>query len=66
MMSVRVQHEDFDVGREIAQLRQGNPQIGAVASFVGVVRDLNEGSAVATMTLEHYPVSYTHLTLPTN
>ena len=55
MMSVRVQHEDFDVGREIAQLRQGNPQIGAVASFVGVVRDLNEGSAVATMTLEHYP-----------
>ncbi len=55
MMSVRIQHEDFDVGREIAQLRQGNPQIGAVASFVGVVRDLNEGSAVATMTLEHYP-----------
>ena len=54
-MSVRIQHEDFDVGREIAQLRQGNPQIGAVASFVGVVRDLNEGSAVATMTLEHYP-----------
>jgi len=55
MISVRVQHEDFDVGHEIAQLRQGNPQIGAVASFVGVVRDLNEGSAVATMTLEHYP-----------
>ena len=55
MMSVRVQHDDFDVGGEIAQLRQGNPQIGAVASFVGVVRDLNEGSAVATMTLEHYP-----------
>ena len=55
MMSVRIQHEDLDVGREIAQLRQGNPQIGAVASFVGVVRDLNEGSAVATMTLEHYP-----------
>ena len=54
-MSVRVQHEDFDVGREIAQLRLGNPQIGAVASFVGVVRDLNEGSRVATMTLEHYP-----------
>ena len=55
MMSVRGQHEDVDVGRELAQLRQGNPQIGAVASFVGVVRDLNEGSAVATMTLEHYP-----------
>ena len=54
-MSVRIQTEDFDVSREIAQLRAGNPQIGAVASFVGVVRDLNDGSTVATMTLEHYP-----------
>jgi molybdopterin synthase catalytic subunit len=54
-MSVRVQHEDFDVGAEIARLRAGNPKIGAVASFVGVVRDLNEGAAVATMALEHYP-----------
>ena len=54
-MSVRIQAEDFDVSREIAQLRAGNPQIGAVASFVGVVRDLNDGSTVATMTLEHYP-----------
>ena len=44
-----------DQGREIAQLRAGNPQIGAVASFIGVVRDLNDGSTVATMTLEHYP-----------
>jgi molybdopterin synthase catalytic subunit len=54
-MTVRVQSEDFDVSREIAQLRAGNPQIGAVASFIGVVRDLNDGSSVATMTLEHYP-----------
>ena len=54
-MAVRVQTEDFDVGREIALLRQGNPQIGAVASFIGVVRDVNDGSAVAEMTLEHYP-----------
>ena len=54
-MSVRIQSEDFDIGREIAQLRAGNPQIGAVASFIGVVRDLNDGSTVATMTLEHYP-----------
>lgn len=52
---IRVQHEDFDVGAEIARLRAGNPKIGAVASFVGVVRDLNEGADVATMTLEHYP-----------
>ena len=54
-MSVRVQHEDFDVGAEIARLRAGNPKVGAVASFVGVVRDLNEGADVATMALEHYP-----------
>ena len=54
-MSVRVQREDFDAGAEIAALRRGNPKIGAVASFIGVVRDLNEGDAVATLTLEHYP-----------
>ena len=40
---------------EIATLRRGNPAIGAVASFIGVVRDVNEGGAVAEMTLEHYP-----------
>ena len=54
-MSVRIQHEDFDVSREIAALRAGKPQIGAIASFVGVVRDLNDGDKVAGMTLEHYP-----------
>jgi molybdopterin synthase catalytic subunit len=54
-MTVRIQHEDFDVGREIAALRAGNAQIGAVASFIGVVRDLNDGDRVAAMTLEHYP-----------
>lgn len=54
-MSVRVQREDFDVGAEIAALRAGQPGIGAVASFVGVVRDLNEGDAIHSMTLEHYP-----------
>ena len=54
-MSVRVQTEDFDVGAEIAAMRRGNPKIGAVASFIGVVRDLNEGAEVAEMTLEHYP-----------
>jgi molybdopterin synthase catalytic subunit len=54
-MTVRIQTEDFDIGREIAALRRANPKIGAVASFVGVVRDVNEGDAVAEMTLEHYP-----------
>lgn len=54
-MSVRVQQADFDISAEIAALRAGNPKIGAIASFIGVVRDLNEGDAVAEMTLEHYP-----------
>ena len=54
-MPVRVQTEDFDVSSEIAQLREGNPKVGAVASFVGIVRDLNDGDDVATLTLEHYP-----------
>jgi molybdopterin synthase catalytic subunit len=54
-MPVRVQTEDFDVGAEIARLREGNSKVGAVASFVGIVRDLNDGDAVATLTLEHYP-----------
>jgi molybdopterin synthase catalytic subunit len=52
---VRVQTGDFDVGAEIAQLRQGNPGIGAIASFIGLVRDVNEGDRVCEMTLEHYP-----------
>ena len=54
-MTVRIQTADFDVGAEIAELRRGNPKIGAVASFIGVVRDVNEGGAVAEMSLEHYP-----------
>ena len=54
-MTVRVQAEDFDISREIATLRKDNPRIGAIASFIGVVRDLNEGDNVAEMTLEHYP-----------
>ena len=54
-MSVRVQTGDFEIGAEIAAMRRGNPKVGAVASFVGVVRDLNDGGQVAEMTLEHYP-----------
>lgn len=52
---IRVQHEVFDVNAEVARLRAANPRIGAIACFIGVVRDLNEGAAVASMTLEHYP-----------
>jgi molybdopterin synthase catalytic subunit len=54
-VTVRVQTTDFDAGQEIARMRRGNPRIGAIAAFVGVVRDLNEGEAVSGMTLEHYP-----------
>jgi molybdopterin synthase catalytic subunit len=54
-MTVRIQTADFDVSAEIAALRRGNSRIGAVASFIGVVRDINEGGTVAGMTLEHYP-----------
>ena len=54
-MTVRVQTGDFDAGAEIARLRAGNPAVGAVASFIGVARDVNDGASVATLTLEHYP-----------
>ena len=54
-MAVRIQTKDFDAGAEIAALRRGNPKIGAVASFIGVCRDANDGTAVTKMTLEHYP-----------
>ena len=54
-MPVRIQTEDFDAGAEIAALRRGNPAIGAIASFIGLVRDANEGEPVTEMTLEHYP-----------
>ena len=54
-MTVMIQTADFDAGAEIAALRRGNPKVGAVASFIGVVRDVNEGGAVAEMALEHYP-----------
>jgi molybdopterin synthase catalytic subunit len=54
-MTVRIQTGDFDAGAEIAALRRSNPKIGAVASFIGVCRDVNDGGAVTKMTLEHYP-----------
>lgn len=54
-MSVRVQTSDFDAAVEIAALRQGDARVGAVASFIGTVRDVNDAAQVATMTLEHYP-----------
>jgi molybdopterin synthase catalytic subunit len=54
-VSVRVQHEDFDIGVEVARLAAGRTDIGAVVTFTGVVRDENGAGAIAGMTLEHYP-----------
>jgi len=54
-MNVRVQTADFDAAAEIAALRTGDPRVGAVASFIGTVRDVNDETAVQTLTLEHYP-----------
>ena len=54
-MKVRVQQEDFDTGRELEALTGGRRDVGALASFTGLVRDANDGSAVSGMTLEHYP-----------
>jgi molybdopterin synthase catalytic subunit len=54
-MPVRVQTEDFDLSTEVRQLRAGRPEVGAVATFIGTVRDINEGASVAEMELEHYP-----------
>ena len=52
---VTIQTGDFDLGAEVAALRAGDAGIGAVASFVGTVRDRNEGLGVSRMELEHYP-----------
>lgn len=54
-MAVRIQNDDFDSGEEIAILRRNNPAIGAIASFIGLVRDVNEGDRVSELMLEHYP-----------
>lgn len=54
-MPVRIQEQDFDLTSEIALLRRGDGGVGAVVIFIGTVRDLNDGSKVEQMTLEHYP-----------
>ena len=54
-MTVRVQTDDFDAGRELSRLRNGDRAVGAVAAFIGTVRDVNADAAVTSMTLEHYP-----------
>jgi molybdopterin synthase catalytic subunit len=52
---IRIQESDFNLSAEIAALRKGDPRVGAVVTFLGTVRDMNDGSPVKGMTLEHYP-----------
>ena len=54
MSRVSIQLDDFDVSVELAKLRAGDKRVGAVCSFVGTVRDINEGDAVSELELEHY------------
>lgn len=51
---VSVQTQDFDVSAELAKLREGDKRVGAVCSFVGTVRDINDGDSVSELELEHY------------
>jgi molybdopterin synthase catalytic subunit len=52
---IRIQESDFDLTTEVKALRKDDPRVGAIVTFVGTVRDLNDGSEVTGMTLEHYP-----------
>lgn len=54
-MAARVQRDPFDAGAEIRALTKGQTAIGAIATFVGLVRDHGEAGPVSALTLEHYP-----------
>ena len=54
-MTIHIQTDDFDTGLMLNKLRLASPNIGALVSFVGQVRDMNDGDAINTLTLEHYP-----------
>ena len=54
-MTIHIQTDDFDTGLMLNKLRLASPSIGALVSFVGQVRDMNDGDAINTLTLEHYP-----------
>ena len=54
-MTVRVQAAPFDIGGEIDRMRAGDARIGAIATFIGTVRDVNDAAQVSALVLEHYP-----------
>lgn len=55
MIDIRVQPEPFDISAEQQELFLGRPHIGALVTFVGLMREMNEGDQVSRMVLEHYP-----------
>ena len=55
LLDIRVQAEPFDPPEEQLTLWLGQTQIGALVSFIGLMRDFNEGNPVSRLTLEHYP-----------
>ncbi|MGD8932899.1 MAG: molybdenum cofactor biosynthesis protein MoaE [Chromatiales bacterium] len=55
MIEIRIQSEPFDPSVEMDQLRSGNPAVGGIVSFLGLMRDLNQGEKVSAMHLEYYP-----------
>lgn len=54
-VTIRIQENDFDIAREVAALTKGQSDIGAVVTFSGICRGSEDGSAIAALTLEHYP-----------
>jgi molybdopterin synthase catalytic subunit len=54
-VTIRIQKADFDIAREIAALTKGRSDIGAVVSFSGICRGNEDGTAISSLTLEHYP-----------
>jgi len=58
-MKILIQEADFDAGAELAALGAGNATVGGIACFVGRVRDINDGSGVTGLFLEHYPAMTT-------
>ena len=55
MIEIRIQDRPFDPATEQETLWRGRPQVGALVSFLGLMRDFNEGQGVTRMILEHYP-----------
>lgn len=51
---IKVQFQDFNQQQEYERLRL-NSSTGAIVTFTGLVRDINQGESITALTLEHYP-----------